>query len=211
MAIEIVEGDGIVDSNLKELYMNSFPAVERRPIEKLNEMVKNDEKYHLYLVKEDNLVIGFALVCELPDEKVSLLDYMVINHSFQRRGIGSKLLQYCIEVMKSKNSFLGLLLEIQLEDVNDSDEKKIRKDRIRFYKKFGAKTFENVEYYIPPQSGNIAEKLHLMIIPFNKLDSFPKKSVENFVKKMHLEIYHSKRMDLIEKTVQSLSDTIKLI
>lgn len=46
MAIEIVEEDEIVDSNLKELYMNSFPAVERRPIEKLNEMVKNDEKYH---------------------------------------------------------------------------------------------------------------------------------------------------------------------
>jgi GNAT superfamily N-acetyltransferase len=210
MTVEIVEEYEIADSNLIKLYMNSFPAVERRPIEKLNEMVKNDEKYHLYLVKEDNLTIGFALVCELPDEKVSLLDYMVINDSFQRKGIGSKLLQYCIEVMKSKN-FLGLLLEIQLEDVKNSDERKIRKDRIRFYKKFGAKTFENVEYYIPPQSGNIAEKLHLMIIPFNKLDSFPKKSVENFVKKMHLEIYHSKRMDLIEKTVQSLSDTIKLI
>ena len=210
MTIEIVEEGEIVDSNLIELYMNSFPAVERRPIEKLNEMVKNDEKYHLYLVKEDNLTVGFALVCELPDEKVSLLDYMVINGSFQRKGIGSKLLQYCIEVMKSKN-FLGLLLEIQLEDVNDLDEQKIRKDRIHFYKKFGAKTFENVEYYIPPQSGNIAEKLHLMIIPFNEIGDFSKKSVEDIVRKMHLEIYHSKRSDLIEKTVQSLSDTIKLI
>ena len=146
--------------------------------------------------------------------KISLAFLQIENvalQSFQRRGIGSKLLQYCIEVMKSKNSFLGLLLEIQLEDVNDSDERKIRKDRIRFYKKFGAKTFENVEYYIPPQSGNIAEKLHLMIIPFNELDDFSKKSVENIVRKMHLEIYDSKRMDLIEKTVQSLSDTIKLI
>jgi GNAT superfamily N-acetyltransferase len=211
MTVEIVEEYEIADSNLIELYMNSFPAVERRPIEKLNEMVKNDEKYHLYLVKEDNLIIGFALVCELPDEKVSLLDYMVINDSFQKKGIGSKLLQFCIDSMKSRNSFLGLVLEIQLEDVNDPDEQKIRKDRIRFYKKFGAKTFENVEYYIPPQSGNIAEKLHLMIIPFNELDSVSKKSVENIVRKMHLEIYDSKRMDLIEKTVQSLSETIKLI
>jgi len=210
MTVEIVEEYEIVDSNLIKLYMNSFPAVERRPIEKLNEMVKNDEKYHLYIVKENNSIIGFALVCELPDEKVSLLDYMVINDSFQRKGIGSKLLQYCIDSMQSKN-FLGLLLEIQLEDVNDLDEQKIRKDRIHFYKKFGAKTFENVEYYIPPQSGNIAEKLHLMIIPFNELDDFSKKSVENIVRKMHLEIYDSKRMDLIEKTVQSLSDTIKLI
>ncbi len=149
-------------------------------------------------------------ICELPDEKVSLLDYMVINDSFQRKGIGSKLLQYCINSMQSKD-FLGLLLEIQLEYVNDLDEQKIRKDRIQFYKKFGAKIFENVEYYIPPQSGNIAEKLHLMIIPFNELDNFSKKSVENIVRKMHLEIYDSKRMDLIEKTVQSLSDTIKLI
>lgn len=210
MTIEIVEEYEIADLNLIKLYMNSFPAVERRPIEKLNEMVKNDEKYHLYIVKENNSIIGFALVCELPDEKVSLLDYMVINDSFQRKGIGSKLLQYCIDSMQSKN-FLGLLLEIQLEDVNDLDEQKIRKDRIHFYKKFGAKTFENVEYYIPPQSGNIAEKLHLMIIPFNEIGDFSKKSVEDIVRKMHLEIYDSKRMDLIEKTVQSLSDTIKLI
>ena len=210
MTIEIVEEYEIADLNLIKLYMNSFPAVERRPIEKLNEMVKNDEKYHLYIVKENNSIIGFALVCELPDEKVSLLDYMVINDSFQRKGIGSKLLQYCIDSMQSKN-FLGLLLEIQLENVNDLDEQKIRKDRIHFYKKFGAKTFENVEYYIPPQSGNIAEKLHLMIIPFNEIGDFSKKSVEDIVRKMHLEIYDSKRMDLIEKTVQSLSDTIRLI
>jgi ribosomal protein S18 acetylase RimI-like enzyme len=210
MAIEIVEEDEIVDSNLIKLYMNSFPAVERRPIEKLNEMVKNDEKYHLYIVKADNSIIGFALVCELPDEKVALLDYMVINDSFQRKGIGSKLLQYCIDSMQSKD-FLGLLLEIQIENVDDSDEQKIRKDRIHFYKKFGAKTFENVEYYIPPQSGTVAEKMHLMIIPFNELDDFSKKSVEDIVRKMHLEIYHSKRIDLVEKTVQSLTENIKLI
>ena len=210
MTIEMVEEDNFDDSSLKELYMNSFPAVERRPIEKINETIKNDENCHLYLVKQDNLVIGFAIVHELPNEKVSLLDYMVIKDSFQRRGIGSKLLQHCIESMKSRN-LLGLLLEIQLDDVDDSDEQKIRKDRIRFYKKFGAKTFENVEYFIPPQSGNIAEKLYLMIIPFNELDSFSKKTVESFVRKMHLDIYQSKRIDLIEKTVQSLSDTIKLI
>lgn len=210
MKIEIIEANKFDDFNLKELYRNSFSDVERRPIEKLNEMVKNDENFHLYLVKEDNVIIGFALVYELQNEKIALLDYMVINNLFQRRGIGSKLLQYCIDAIQSKD-FLGILLEIQIEDVDDSDEQKIRKDRIRFYKKFGAKTFENVEYFIPPQSGNIAEKMHLMIIPFNGLDRVPKKSVEVFVRKMHLEIYYSKRFDLIEKTIQSLSDTIRLI
>jgi len=39
MSIEIVQVDEFDDS-LKELYANSFPAVERRPIEKLNEMMK---------------------------------------------------------------------------------------------------------------------------------------------------------------------------
>ena len=211
MVIEIVEEGNFDDSSLKELYTNSFPAVERRPIGKVNDTIKNDKNCHLYLVKQDDLVIGFAIVHELPNEKMSLLDYMVINDSFQRKGIGTKLLQHCIEAMKSKKSFLGLLLEIQLDDVDDADDQKIRKDRIRFYKKFGAKTFENVEYFIPPQSGDIAEKLHLMIIPFNGLDSLPKKSIEGFVRKMHLEIYQSKRMDLIEKTVQSLTDIIKII
>ncbi len=48
-------------------------------------------------------------------------------------------------------------------------------------------------------------------MPKSQLDSFPKKTVENIVRKMHLEIYHSKRIDLVEKTVQSLTDMIKLI
>ena len=210
MAIEIVEVDGFEDSNLKEIYTNSFSAVERRPIKKLNEMIKNDENNHLYAVKENNFAIGFALVYEFSNEKIALLDYMVISDTFQRKGLGSKLLQYCIDIIQSKD-FLGLLLEIQLEDRHNSDERKIRKDRIRFYKKFGAKTFENVEYFIPPQSGDIAEKMHLMMIPFNGVDGFPKKVIENLVRKMHLEIYHSKRMDLIEKTVQSLSENVKLV
>ncbi len=101
MAIEIVEVDEFDDS-LKELYTNSFPAVERRPIEKLNEMIKNDENNHLYLIKEDNLLIGFALVYEFTDEKIVLLDYMVITDSFQRKGLGSKLLQYCIDSAQSR-------------------------------------------------------------------------------------------------------------
>ncbi len=210
MAIEIVEVDGFEDSNLKEIYTNSFSAVERRPIKKLNEMIKNDENNHLYAVKENNFAIGFALVYEFSNEKIALLDYMVISDTFQRKGLGSKLLQYCIDIIQSKD-FLGLLLEIQLEDRHNSDERKIRKDRIRFYKKFGAKTFENVEYFIPPQSGDIAEKMHLMMIPFNGVDGFPKKVIGNLVRKMHLEIYHSKRMDLIEKTVQSLSENVKLV
>lgn len=135
---------------------------------------------------------------------------MVIKDSFQKRGIGSKLLQYCIDSIQSRD-FLGLLLEIQLENVDDSDEQQIRKDRISFYQKFGAKTFENVEYYIPPQVGDVAERMYLMMIPFNGVDSFPKKVIENIVRKMHLEIYHSKRIDLVEKTVQSLSENVKLV
>ncbi len=169
MTTEIVEVEGLEDSSLKKLYANAFPAIERRPIKKLNEMIKNDENNHLYVIKEDNLIVGFALVYEFPNEKIILLDYMVIDESFQRRGIGSKLLQYCIDSVQSKD-FLGMLLEIQLENVDGLDDQKIRKDRIRFYKKFGAKTFENVEYYIPPQSGDVAERMHLMIIPFNELD-----------------------------------------
>ena len=210
MTTEIVEVEGFEDFNLKELYANAFPAVERRPIEKLNEMIKNDENNHLYVIKEDSLAIGFALVYEFVNEKIVLLDYMVIKDSFQKRGMGSKLLQYCIDSIQSRD-FLGLLLEIQLENVDDSDEQQIRKDRISFYQKFGAKTFENVEYYIPPQVGDVAERMHLMMIPFNGVDSFPKKVIENLVRKMHFEIYHSKRIDLIEKTAQSLSENVKLV
>ncbi len=58
MVIEIMEVGEFEDSDLKELYSNSFPAVERRPIEKLNETIKNDENNHLYLVKEDSLILG---------------------------------------------------------------------------------------------------------------------------------------------------------
>ena len=200
------------NSELENLYLESFPPVETRPISKLNELLKIQSNYHLFIVKENDSIIGFALVYILSNHNVSLLDYLAIDPAYQRKGIGSKLLQYCIDATKSySSSLLGMILELERDDLEDSAENQRRKDRINFYARYGAKKFENTSYFIPPQSGNIPVKLYLMIIPYQEFDSLPKQKVISFAQEMHSEIYHYKKNDLNEKMAEDLPDPVKLV
>ena len=214
MTLEFLEIKSFDDANskLENLYLQSFPAVETRPISKLNELLKNQSNYHLFIAKEDDSVIGFALVYILSNHNVSLLDYLAIDSAYQGKGIGSKLLQYCIDATKSYSSnLLGMILEIERDDTDDPAENQRRKDRINFYARYGAKKFEDTSYFIPPQSGNIPVKLYLMIIPYQEFDSLPKQKVVSFATQMHSEIYHYKKNDLNEKMAEGLPDPVKLV
>ena len=215
MMLEFLEINNFAESDssqLENLYTSSFPPVETRPILKVDEMLKNQSNYHLFIVKENNSIIGFALVYIFLNLNVSLLDYMAMVPTYQRKGIGSKLLHYCINATKSYSSnLIGMLLEIQRDDVDDPVENQKRRDRIKFYARCGAKEFENALYFIPPQSGKIAEKMYLMIIPYLELDSLPKEKVVSYVKEIHSQIYQYERNDLNKKTSDNLSNPVKLI
>lgn len=193
-----------------EIYSISFPPVEKKPIEKIIEMFNKDKNYHLYVAK-DNSVIGFSLLYIFPDLNIGLLDYMAVIPSHQRKGVGTDLFKYTFDKFLSQlpNS-LGLLLEIQREDVPDLKERKIRSDRIRFYAKLGVKVLDGVHYLLPPQHGTSPEDMYLMILPLKEMRSLSKETVLQYIKNIYLKIYQYEGNDLLDVTEKKISVTIQI-
>src|SRR5215472_1066004 len=84
------------------------------------------------------------------------------------------------------HSGIGLLMEIQREDVADPLESTTRKNRIRFYSKAGAMVLEGVNYILPPiHHGIKAEEMYLMIRPLKQIPYLQKESVVQYMRAIY--------------------------
>lgn len=205
------------DFNSKEfeqalhIYSTSFPAVETKPIEKVVHMLKNDENYHLYVVTENNIVVGFSLMYVFRDLDAGLLDYMAVIPERRGSGLGKRVFTYTFDQFCSiLKSPLGLLLEIQNETSDNLPDQIKRKRRILFYTKLGAKLLNGVNYLIPPQHGDKPEETYLMIAVAQKIKSFSHDLVTQFINAIYKRVYDYQKNDLIEKIVQTMPKTIDL-
>ncbi len=192
------------------IYLSSFPPVETIPLEKIMKMLQNDN-YNLFIAKENNSIVGIFLLYIFRDLKIGLLGYMAVVPPYQRKGIGTKMFRYVLDELRRRlDNPVGLLLEIQKEDVDDPEERIKREDRIRFYARHGAKILSNVNYLMPPQHGDNTQEMHLMIVPLARIDSLPKESVHKFIEAIHSRVYQYEKNDLLEKTMKTLPHTIKI-
>jgi hypothetical protein len=65
---------------------------------------------------------------------------------------------------------IGMLLEVPMENVFDSDKRLIRKKRIQFYSRLGEKVLKGVNYLLPLQNNGVKEEMYLMIKPPKNVD-----------------------------------------
>jgi hypothetical protein len=70
---EVKDFDSLEFKQSLEIYKSSFPPNERRPIEKIVEMLKNDENYHLFTLLYNNSVVGISTIYVFKSLGVSLL------------------------------------------------------------------------------------------------------------------------------------------
>ena len=132
---EITYNDNELLKQSLDIYLTYFPPQETRPLEKTISMIKKDNNYHIIATLQDNKVIGISLLYLFPSLKFGLLDYMAIINEFQRKGIGTKLFSFTFKIFSSKiPDGIGLLMEIQKDNVQKISENEVRKRRIKFYK-----------------------------------------------------------------------------
>jgi nucleotide-binding universal stress UspA family protein len=97
------------------------------------------------------------------------------------------------------------LMEIQKVDVPDPLESNIRKNRVRFYTKAGAKIFDGVNYILPPiHNGIKAEEMYLMIRPLKQIHYLAKESVVQYIGAIYSTIYQYQNNDLLDTISQKL-------
>lgn len=114
-----------------ELYMEAFPAIERKPISLIEEKVATGES-EVYSILDGDEFIGFAMY--VIGEKLVLLDFFAILPQKRCNGYGGKVFPLIMNHYEGKD----FLLEIEDPDGDvDEAEKELRKRRKAFYLRQG--------------------------------------------------------------------------
>ena len=183
-----------------QIYSSSFPPVETKPINKVVKMLLKDKDYHLFVMVKDGSVIGISLLYVFKKLRSGLLDYMAIIPEYRRKGLGTELFRRTLNRFKRICPHsIGLFLEVQNEDFDDLVERRIRKNRIGFYRRFGAKKVGNLDYLLPPQHGTRPEEMHLMIVPTKKVKSLSREYLLGLIKTIYAKVYGYRKDDLLKK------------
>jgi GNAT superfamily N-acetyltransferase len=201
---------------LHNIYVSTFPLESNKQIEvfinHIKEMLRNDNRYHLYAaLDEDGTMIGISLLYVFEYLKMALLDYMAVITNFRRRGIGRSLFEFIHEDLNRLiPENIGMLLEVPMENVFDSDEQLIRKKRIQFYSRLGVKVLKGVDYLLPLQRDKGIEEMYLMIKPSKNVTSMTKESLADFIHSVYVNVYDYKETDLLTKTVTNLPEIVEI-
>jgi GNAT superfamily N-acetyltransferase len=195
------------------IYENSFPFNETRPFEDIVNMLRNDKNYHLIVSLNNNSVMGISLMYIFRSLNIGLLDYMAISPSYRGQGLGKEIFNFTFEKLCSIiTNGIGLLIEIQKENnLLDHQEMTIRKNRIGFYNKLGAKLLDKVNYLLPPiYPSNKEEEMYLMIKPIKKIYYLSKEQVIRYINIIYSTIYKYYDNDLLDKISSDIAEKIIL-
>lgn len=127
MNIQLISQDN--KENLKDLYLEAFPLIERKPFDLLLSKEKEGKAQLLSILMKDKFV---GLVILLRNKKNVLLDYFAISESARSQNIGSQVIAHLKEKYKQEN----LIFEIESTQTESKDID-VRKKREKFYLKNG--------------------------------------------------------------------------
>ena len=213
---EVQDFDSLEFKQSLNIYKSSFPPNETRPTENVIRMLKEDRDYHLFVALDSKIVVGMSLLYVFRSLNIAFLDYIAVAPNHQRMGVGKNLFRFMLQWCSIQHySLIGLLMEIQKEDVADIHEKLKRMNRIRFYSRLGSKVLDGVKYMLPSQDNSKQEEMYLMIAPLTELHSLAKSSVLEYVSMIYSTIYqingnNNNNANLLNKTFSGLPKTIAL-
>lgn len=123
---------------VEKLYIESFPANERRPVLELHHIIEDDNRFTVYLlVNEDEVRVGFITLWDF--ETFLFIEHFAISPEQRNGGSGTKSLKALFT-----ETTLPLVGEIELPESSDFAER-----RYNFYKKNGFYIWD-MEYAQPP-------------------------------------------------------------
>lgn len=161
---------------ISEIYVASFPASERVPLDGLAADVERGACLLCTAVAEHRLV-GFTFASPLDQTNVHLLMYMAVARGERGKGIGTRLLRYVAEQVGRYWRSLGLLIEVESDDsAGDQEKQDLRRRRIAFYCRNGAEVIDCVtDYRIPDLSrgGDSEIRMKLLWLPIKDRQERP--------------------------------------
>ncbi len=190
-----------------ELYSLTAEQFEPYPETMVVNLLKTDPNYVLYVAKKDQLFVGIVLLYFFNELKICFLDFMAVIPQKQGKGIGSAMFQSIIKDVNTTTDFVGIMFLVLQENQNLNSDQEIRKKRIRFYSKMGAKKLENIFIPLPPDG---KKKAYLMFYSFTKINSFSNYMVVKYINSIY-RIYQYENTDLLNIIKRNLPSQIRLL
>lgn len=123
---------------VEKLYIESFPANERRPVLELHHVMEDDDRFAVYLlINEEEVRSGFITLWNF--DTFLFIEHFAISPEQRNSGTGTK----SLEALFSETT-LPLVGEIELPESSDFAAR-----RGKFYKKNGFDIWD-MEYSQPP-------------------------------------------------------------
>lgn len=134
----------------RALYERSFPQDERMAVAELSTMLTNGQVLLHRTTDEKDELLCFSIVTPLSN--FLLLAYIATDQTRQSKGVGSEHMKALLEQIKrAYPQHLGLFFEIEsTQEVGLSEEEAhVRKRRLAFYERLGARRLLGKQYLLP--------------------------------------------------------------
>lgn len=140
-----------------DLYIDSFPPDERRPVDSIKHLIDLRDRFHFTLIRSRNRVVGFITWWSL-DGGV-YVEHFATFPAMRSCGLGKLTMERFCELHKKS----GVILEVELPASNTMADR-----RIGFYERCGFKTRPEVTYVQPPYAPGL-HPVELLLMTFGPI------------------------------------------
>ena len=147
---------------IEEIYLTSFPKHLLVPFAELTSELLIGNSC-IFTVQVDGVVAAFTLAHPFFDEQTYFMTYMAVDNRQRGKGLGSGLLHFIMETLRSEG-ISGLLWEVEAMEagVTPAIQEENRR-RIEFYRRLGAQTMDCIQdYRIVHYASTVSEPGKLM-------------------------------------------------
>ncbi len=174
------------------IYSNSFPIAERHSKEVIKERVASGRE-NMFIGRLDQKIVFMALIWPLQNSRFVLFDFMAVDKDYRDQGIGSIFTKNIYRISQVKDKIFIL----EVEDPRYGVDKEMRKRRVEFYRRNGAKEMKDVRYILPALDGKLPTDMIIMIISMNDETSLPGDVVKKLFTQIYKELYSRDEDDLM--------------
>jgi len=164
------------------LYRAEFAHDTGLPIARIRALLK-EGNYQLFIVQQEQQVLGFALVWICQKPAFVHLDYFAVVDEWKGRGIGTALYRWLTEHL-SELCPRAQLLTLEVED-----------DLIPFYQRSRTQLLSEVSYLFPGPHGSVP--MHLMVYDKRSRATLDRATVRNIIRGLYCGLHRRSKQDIL--------------
>jgi GNAT superfamily N-acetyltransferase len=157
-----------------EIYAGAFPVEEREPPESLLAGIRQREAgfgpgevtFHFQVAVEAGQAAGIAIFNYYPETRMGFIPYLAVHPARRNAGLGAQLYQRLVESVKQDGGGAGLGVTFEVERpelANNASDAELRRRRIGFYQRNGARIVEPLYLIAPPMGPGLPEMAYAIM------------------------------------------------